>query len=59
MALTNEREIGEIRSNFIASASYVFRTPLTTIHAVADIMDRYADRLEDHEVKENLQDIKK
>ena len=59
VALDNEREMGEIRSNFIASVSHEFRTPLTTIYAAADIMDRYVERLDQHEVKENLQDIKK
>ena len=59
VALENEREMGEIRSNFVASAPHDFRTPLTTIYAAADIMDRYAERLEPHEVKENPGDIKK
>ena len=59
VALENEREMGEIRSNFVASASHDFRTPLTSIYAAADIMDRYAERLEPHEVKENLEEIKK
>lgn len=59
VALENEREMGEIRANFVASVSHDFRTPLTTIYAAADIMDRYAERLEPHEVKNNLEDIKK
>ncbi|MDA0229405.1 MAG: HAMP domain-containing sensor histidine kinase [Proteobacteria bacterium] len=59
VALDNEREMGKVRSNFVASVSHDFRTPLTTIHASADIMDRYAERLEPHEFKDNLENIKK
>ncbi len=57
-ALDNEREMGEIRSTFIASASHEFRTPLTSIHAAADIIDRYADRLDEREFKAHLREIK-
>jgi PAS domain S-box-containing protein len=44
-ALEQERELGELKSNFIAIASHQFRTPLTTIASSAELLERYRDRL--------------
>jgi PAS domain S-box-containing protein len=43
-ALQQERELGELKSNFIAIASHQFRTPLTTIASSAELLERYRDR---------------
>lgn len=44
-ALEQERELSELKSNFIAIASHQFRTPLTTIASSAELLERYRDRL--------------
>ncbi|NEQ20782.1 MAG: PAS domain S-box protein [Microcoleus sp. SIO2G3] len=43
-ALEQERELNELKSNFIAIASHQFRTPLTTIFSSAELLERYRDR---------------
>jgi PAS domain S-box-containing protein len=43
-ALQQERELGELKSNFIAIASHQFRTPLTTIASSAELLERYRDQ---------------
>jgi PAS domain S-box-containing protein len=44
-ALARERELNELKSNFIAMVSHEFRTPLEVIVSSADILNRYLDRL--------------
>lgn len=40
-ALNRERELNEMKTNFISMASHEFRTPLTTILASADLVEMY------------------
>lgn len=40
-ALNRERELNEMKTNFISMASHEFRTPLTTILASADLVELY------------------
>lgn len=44
-ALARERELGELKSNFVSLVSHEFRTPLEVILSSAEIIDRYHDRL--------------
>lgn len=44
-ALSVERELSELRANFVSLVSHEFRTPLDVILTSADILDRYLDRL--------------
>lgn len=44
-ALRAERELGELRANFVSLVSHEFRTPLEIILTSSDILDRYLDRL--------------
>jgi PAS domain S-box-containing protein len=40
-ALTREKELSELKTRFISMASHEFRTPLTTIQASAEMLERY------------------
>ncbi|HBB30600.1 MAG TPA: histidine kinase [Cyanobacteria bacterium UBA8803] len=51
-ALTKEREMNKLRSEFMALVSHEFRTPLTTILSSAQILDRYGNKLS-HEKQHN------
>ncbi len=42
-ALDRERELGELKTRFVALASHEFRTPLSTILSSASLVKRYAD----------------
>lgn len=44
-ALARERELGELKSNFVSLVSHEFRTPLEVILSSAEILERYHDRL--------------
>jgi len=52
MALEKERELSELRSNFVSLVSHEFRTPLTTIQSSAQMLERYNHKLSD-EKKQN------
>ncbi|HWB03063.1 MAG TPA: PAS domain S-box protein [Verrucomicrobiales bacterium] len=53
-ALARERELSEIKSNFVSMVSHEFRTPLGVIQSAADVLDRYLDRLEPEDRREHL-----
>jgi PAS domain S-box-containing protein len=57
--LAREKELGQLRTNFVAMVSHEFRTPLGIIQSSAEILDDYFDRLEASERKEQLQSIQK
>ena len=56
-ALKKERELGELKSRFVAMASHEFRTPLTTIRASVDLLEHYGDRMRDEKKTTYLQEI--
>ncbi|WP_017296960.1 CBS domain-containing protein [Nodosilinea nodulosa] len=43
-ALTREKELSDLKTRFIAMASHEFRTPLTTILASAETLERYSHK---------------
>jgi signal transduction histidine kinase len=45
VALARERELGEMKSNFVSLVSHEFRTPLGVIMSAADVLHRYFERL--------------
>ena len=56
-ALAHERELHELKTNFVNLVSHEFRTPLGIILASAEMLDRYLDRLAPDERREHLRDI--
>src|SRR6202008_1849339 len=57
--LAREKELGQLRSNFVSMVSHEFRTPLGIIQSSAEILEDYLDQLETAERKEHLQSIRK
>ena len=43
-AVERERELRELKSDFVSMASHEFRTPLTSILASTELLERYSDR---------------
>jgi PAS domain S-box-containing protein len=44
-ALAKEKELGELKSRFVAMASHEFRTPLATIQVASDLLKHYSDKM--------------
>ncbi len=50
-ALVKERELNELRSQFVSTASHQFRTPLTVIHSGVELMEIYLEGLSETKQK--------
>jgi len=57
--LARERELRELKSNFVSLVSHEFRTPLEIIMSSVDNLDRYHDRLTSEKRRQLLQTINK
>jgi PAS domain S-box-containing protein len=57
MALTREKELSELKTRFISMASHEFRTPLTTIQASAESIDRYRHKWTEEKIHTTLNRI--
>jgi signal transduction histidine kinase len=57
--LAREKELGQLRSNFVSMVSHEFRTPLGIIQSSAEILKDYLDQLEPTERNDHLQSIRK
>ena len=57
--LTQERELGELKTRFVSMASHEFRTPLATIQTSTDLLLHYAERLTTQEKADSLNDIQR
>lgn len=44
-SLAREREVSDLRANFVTLVSHEFRTPLGVIMSASDVLQRYFDRL--------------
>lgn len=44
-ALEKEKDLNELRANFITTISHEFRTPMTVIYTSTQLLQNYADRL--------------
>lgn len=53
-ALAAERELGELKSNFVSMVSHEFRTPLGIIASSSQILERYFARLDEDARHEHL-----
>ncbi len=56
-ALERERELNQLKSNFVSMVSHEFRTPLGIIQSSAEILDDYLDQLDPAERREQLRSI--
>lgn len=57
LALNKERELNEMKTNFISMASHEFRTPLTTILASADLVEMYYSKWTEEKVINHIKKI--
>jgi len=58
-ALAREKELGQLKSNFVSMVSHEFRTPLGVIMSSAEILETYLDQLDPNDRREQLQSIQK
>jgi PAS domain S-box-containing protein len=58
-ALAREKELGQLKSNFVSMVSHEFRTPLGVIMSSAEILDNYLDQLDPEDRREQLLSIRK
>jgi PAS domain S-box-containing protein len=58
-SLGKEKELGKLKTSFVAMASHEFRTPLTAIQAAADVILKYKDKLSQEDIKKRLFKIKR
>ncbi|MDB6123280.1 MAG: sensor histidine kinase [Pedosphaera sp.] len=56
-AIAREKELGQLRSNFVSMVSHEFRTPLGIIMSSAEILSDYLERLDQDERQEHLHSI--
>lgn len=58
-SLAREKELGQLKSNFVSMVSHEFRTPLGVIMSSAEILDTYLEQLNPTDRREQLQSIQK
>lgn len=58
-ALAHEKELNDLKSRFVSMASHEFRTPLAAIHATAETLTIYRDKMNAAQVDERLEKIRR
>jgi PAS domain S-box-containing protein len=58
-SLLREKELNELKSQFIARASHEFRTPLATIQAASDLLRNYGHKMSDDKKLERIDKIQR
>ena len=58
LALTKEKELGELKSRFVSMASHEFRTPLSAVLSSASLINSYLDRGEVEKIRKHAERIK-
>ncbi len=58
-SLAREKELGQLKSNFVSMVSHEFRTPLGVIMSSAEILENYLDQLDPEDRREQLLSIRK
>lgn len=58
VALEKEKELGELKSRFIAMTSHEFRTPLTTILSSTELLENYSHKLTTEKKQQHFKRIK-
>lgn len=56
-ALSQERELGELKSRFVTTVSHEFRTPLGIIMSAVELLQHYSERLPEEEKQRQLHEI--
>jgi signal transduction histidine kinase len=59
VALAAEKELNQLKSNFVSMVSHEFRTPLGVILSSSNILDRYLDRLPPDKRRAQLRAIRR
>ena len=55
--LDTEREVNELKSQFVSMVSHEFRTPLATIQATTDALHNYRDRMNEEQKEKRFERI--
>jgi PAS domain S-box-containing protein len=58
-SLAREKQLGQLKSDFVSTVSHEFRTPLGVIMSSAEILDSYFDQLAEPERRDHLRSIQK
>jgi PAS domain S-box-containing protein len=53
--VAREKELNELKTNFVSMVSHEFRTPLGVIMSATDVLDRYFDRLPPEKRRKHLE----
>lgn len=57
-ALEKEKELNEMKSRFISTASHEFRTPLTTVLSSAELLERYGRKWSEEKYSDHITRIR-